>query len=720
MRVPARATGTWLTAVAVTGTAVVLAAFAVLLVRQRAPEVFYGLYLLHNGPSAVVLLWMARLVLRRLPGNTAGRVLLAVGVVHGVHVAAALTADLALVRAGFTAPLTRADELGVVPADLPLAASVPLWVMGWLWVPAAVLAIVVLPLVFPDGMPPGRRWRAVPAAVAAGAALLVVAFGIDGWPSADWTPERTPAAVGRLIAAGGLLVLGAAVAALAALVLRWRRADAVRRRQFRVVGIAFGVFAAVGVLSYPWQRVWVPAVFVAINLLIVAYALAVARYRLHEVEPVLGRTAVAAALSVLVGVVYLIVVVGAGSALGGGTGASLPALVAVAAVALLVEPVRRRTRRLVDRVLYGRNADRTEVLSRLAARASSSVTADDVLGEVSELLVRSTGAARAEVWLDDGPAPAAAAGRSDEPAPILRAAVRHQDERFGDLRLYARAAADLVPDAPHLLDDVAHALGVVLRNDRLAGELRARLDELQISRQRLVEAHEQARRGLERDIHDSAQARLIAVRLRLGALRARAGAAADRALAGELDVLAGEVDAAVRALRDVARGLYPPVLEQSGLPDALRSGTRRLPVPVRVTGQGVGRYPRAVESAAYYCCLEAVQNAVRHGGATEIAVDLAGDGTGVRFCVRDDGTGFDPQRTPAGAGLANIGDRVAALGGRAEIDSAPGAGTRISGHIPAEPITVDGAAVAPPSSSAVPPGPDTATADRAQVPTVDR
>lgn len=670
-----------LTVVAVTGTAVVSAACLVMLVRGRPLEVWYGLYLLANAPSSVALFWLAPLVLRRHPGHRAGQVLLAVATVEAVHVVAATLTDVGLVAAGITAPLTVTGET-LVPATLPLTASVPLFVMSWSWVPAPVLIIAVLPLVFPDGRLPSPRWRIAVATAAAGTLALVVAFGIDAWPGATWSTPQAPVVVPVLAVAGGLAVAAATVAALVALALRWRRAEPAGRRPFRVVGGAAAVMAVVTVATYPWQWLWVPAVHVALTVLLVAYALAVARYRLHDLEPVLGRAAAAAVLSVLVVTVYLTVVVGLGELLGRNVEGTLLPLAAVAVVALLVEPVRRRTRRVVERVLYRRRADRTEVLSRLAAQAGRDTTTAEVLDEVTELLLRSTGAARVEMWRTGVDGPAAGAGAAqDTGAPALCAPVVHQGERFGELRLHAWATSDLAPDAPQLLDDVAHALGLVLRNDRLTTELQVRLDELRASRQRLVEAQDRARRGLERDIHDGAQARLIAVRLRLGALRA----AASGADAAELDALAAEVDAAVRALRELARGLHPPVLEHRGIADAVRAGTRDLGPPVTVRARGLGRYPRAVEAAVYFACLEAVQNAVRHAAPASVAVDLDADGQSLRFCVRDDGCGFDPERATGGAGLAGITDRIAALGGRTRVRSGAG-GTRVGGRVPVVPV----------------------------------
>lgn len=678
-----------LTVVAAAGTAVVVAAMVSMPLRGRPPGLFYDLFMWQNGPSGIVSLWMAWLVLRRYPRHGAGLVLLAIGVLQAAHVAVAALLDARLFAVGID--LVHDLHLALTPAELPLDTAVLQLLIATLWVPAATFAMTLLLLVFPDGHLPSPRWRWVVVTAAAGTLLIVVAFGSPVWPTSTTPepPDLPPLAL-ALFGAGAIGVVVAAVAGLIALIGRWWRADAQHRRPFRVVGATAAACAVLGIVLYPWQVVWTPAVLVAFNALFVAYALAVARYRLHDLEPVLGRAAVGAILTALVAAVYLAIVVGAGSLAGRGFDDPLLPLLAVGVVAILIEPARRRARTLVDRLLYRRHADRTEVLSRLAALAGSAA-AEDVLAEVAELLFRSTGAARAEVWLamERAEQLAASAGTSSETLPALAAQVRNHGELLGELRLYARAAADLVPDAGPLLDDVAHALGVVLRNARLTAQLRAQLDELQRSRQRLVEVHDQTRRGLERDLHDGAQVRLISLRLRLGLASAYAEAGENDALREQLDVLGREVDAAVRSLRDLTRGLHPPILEQSGVAAALRAHVRDLPTAVSVRANGVHRYQRGVEGAVYFACLEAIQNATRHSGARHVTVELGEDSTGLRFTVRDDGIGFDLDRVSAGAGLTNIDDRMSALGGRARIDSAPGHGTTVSGDVPAQPLADD-------------------------------
>ncbi len=675
-----------LTVVAVAVTVVVSVALLAMVVRQRPLVDYYQLFMLHNAPAALVLVWMSRLVLRRQPANRAGQVLLAIAILNAAHVAVASFAHARLVAAGVDG---RIVDVGPTLrlSELPLDATIPLCLMNVLWVPVAVLMLAILPLLFPDGHLPGPRWWLAVASAGVGGVVLMVAGAIDAWPTSTWTGTDAPPAVGVLIAVGGAFVLGAVVAGFVAFGRRWRASEGRRRRQFETVCFPAGLLALAMIALYPWQPVWIPVSMVGINVLLLAYALAIGRFRLHDVEPVLGRAAVAAILSVVVAATYATVVVGIGSLAGRPFESPVLPVVAVAVVVLMVEPTTRRARLLVDRHLYGADANRTEVMSRLAARASESTTTDEVLADVAELLVRSTGATRAEAWLDDAPdGPVASAGATDEAEPTLRARIDHHGEQFGELRLFARAATDLVPDAPELLADVAHALGLVLRNERLTEQLGTQLAELEASRQRLVEAHDHGRRSLERDIHDGAQSRLIALRLRLAVARTLVGGPDKDRLAAELDDLGHEVDTAVRSLRDLARGLNPPILEQSGPAAALRAHCRGLPIPVTVRADGVGRYPPSVEGAVYFCCLEAIQNAVRHSHATAITVEIDGDDQRARFRVCDDGTGFHRVDDGLGSGLTNIEDRLGALGGRVRIESAPGAGTRVCGEVPAQPV----------------------------------
>lgn len=227
---------------------------------------------------------------------------------------------------------------------------------------------------------------------------------------------------------------------------------------------------------------------------------------------------------------------------------------------------------------------------------------------------------------------------------------------------------------PELLRAAALATLLAVENGNLEGELRA-------SSERILNAGHAERRRIERDLHDSAQQRLVALRIHL----TLTGEQLDRPEAREmLERLGAEVDETIDELRTVAQGVYPKVIAQAGVGAALVAVAGRSPMPVSVRDEGMGRHSEAVEMAVYFCCLESLQNAAKHAGpGASATIRLSREDGGVRFCVEDDGAGFNPHTVERGAGLTNLADRVAAMGGTVRIDAAPGRGTRITGALPA-------------------------------------
>jgi signal transduction histidine kinase len=215
---------------------------------------------------------------------------------------------------------------------------------------------------------------------------------------------------------------------------------------------------------------------------------------------------------------------------------------------------------------------------------------------------------------------------------------------------------------------------LILRNVRLIEELRA-------SRQRIVTAQDEERRRLERNIHDGAQQQLVAlaVKLRLVESLARKDPVKAEEMAAQAKA---ESQEALETLRDLARGIYPPLLADKGLTAALESQARKSAIPIEVDADGVGRYPQEAEAAAYFCVLEALQNVAKYAEASRAVVRLRREDGFLAFTVDDDGKGFDMETTPTGSGLQNMADRVEALGGRLAIDSSPGRGTTVTGRIP--------------------------------------
>ena len=221
----------------------------------------------------------------------------------------------------------------------------------------------------------------------------------------------------------------------------------------------------------------------------------------------------------------------------------------------------------------------------------------------------------------------------------------------------------------------------MLKNVGLTEQLRARLEELRVSRQRIVAAQDLERRKLERNIHDGAQQQLVALSVKLKLADAVLDRDATKASAMLAD-LQTETGDALENLRDLARGIYPPLLADQGLVAALEAQARRATVPTRVMGKEVGRFAQDIEAAVYFCCLEAMQNIAKYAQASQAEITISDDGGQLRFDVTDDGTGFDPGSTGYGTGLQGMADRLAALDGELAVESAAGEGTTVRGSLP--------------------------------------
>jgi signal transduction histidine kinase len=251
--------------------------------------------------------------------------------------------------------------------------------------------------------------------------------------------------------------------------------------------------------------------------------------------------------------------------------------------------------------------------------------------------------------------------------------VRHHDELLGALTVAMPPADPMNPAKAKLVADLAAQAGLVLRNVRL-------IEELRDSRRRLVAAQDEERRRLERNIHDGAQQQLVALAIKLGLAESLVDR--DPAKARELmSALRTESSEALENLRDLAGGIYPPLLADQGLAAALTAQARKSPIAVTVESDGIGRYPQDVEATVYFCTLEALQNVAKYADATRVIVRLAVSDGLLTFEVADDGKGFDPAATGYGTGLQGIADRLDSIGGSLAIRSAPGAGTTLTGQI---------------------------------------
>jgi signal transduction histidine kinase len=233
-------------------------------------------------------------------------------------------------------------------------------------------------------------------------------------------------------------------------------------------------------------------------------------------------------------------------------------------------------------------------------------------------------------------------------------------------------------DEPQLLASVAAAIGVTIQNAQLQVELRARLEELRGSRMRILEAEQRERRRLERDLHDGAQQRLIALSLELGALGDRLAGEED--LAERIASAQREVSASLAELRDLARGIHPAMVTDHGLAVAIESLATRATVPVEVIGATGDRLPEPVELAAFYIVCEALANVAKHSRASSAVIRLDLRSESLLVEVTDDGIGGATEDN--GSGLRGLADRVEAMGGRIQVWSPPDRGTRLRAEIP--------------------------------------
>jgi signal transduction histidine kinase len=347
--------------------------------------------------------------------------------------------------------------------------------------------------------------------------------------------------------------------------------------------------------------------------------------------------------------------------------------------------------RLANRIAYGKRATPYEVLSEFSSRVGTGFADEDVLPRMAEVLANGTGATSARVWLRIGEElrPAASWPENGAVAPVGveddhpgrfaehedGVEVRHRGELLGALSVTMPASDPMNPSKERLVVDLANQAGLVLRNVRLIEELRA-------SRRRIVTAQDERAKQLERNLHDGAQQQLVALGVQLNLARRVVERDAPE-MAATFDGLQAQATDALENLRDLARGIYPPLLADQGLAVALEAQARKAALPVEVEGDRIGRYPQEVEAAIYFCCLEALQNVAKYADASSARVRLAAGVGTVTFEVTDDGSGFDPARTALGTGVQGMRDRLEALGGTFEIDSSPGGGTTVRGTITA-------------------------------------
>jgi signal transduction histidine kinase len=588
------------------------------------------------------------------------------------------------------------------PGSLP-GAPVAAVLSSLTWGPVLVVLILIV-LLFPTGRVPGHRWRFLPPAIVglfvlASAGTIVAPGSLDvGFHVENPFGIRALAGAADLAQAIGFLGLIPALAAsILALVLRFRRSRGEERQQIRWLVYVVALVAVVLMIGF-LQEVLVhvqaldDALFLTAVALIglgvpLAIGVAILRYRLYDLDLVIKKTVLYAIVALMLVAIFLVFAVGVGQVL---IEAAPGAILASIAMGLLFWPAVRIARRIADRVVYGRRATPYEVLTDFSHRLGGSYASEDVLPRMAAILGEAVGASRAVVWLRIGrewrpvglapvgaeaPEPVRAAGDRMPALPADAAVeIRDQGELLGALTVSMPANDPMGPSKERLVRDLASQAGLVLRNVRLIEELRA-------SRQRLVAAQDEERRRLERNIHDGAQQQLVALTVKLRLLEQIAGR--DPAKVAEMAAqLQTETTETLEDLRDLARGIYPPLLADQGLSAALEAQARKSTLPVTVESAELGRFPQDVEAAIYFSCLEALQNVAKYAEASRVTISLTRTNGRLSFAVTDDGVGFDPDASTYGTGLQGIADRIDALDGTFEIVSSVGAGTVVNGSVP--------------------------------------
>ena len=650
----------------------------------------------------LLLVWLGVgfLIVWRQPRNWAGWIFLITGAPFPL-----LTFLQALVVYGAKAE----------PGSVPLLG---IWVTLGEYALYPIALIPLLFLLYPDGHPPSRPWRWPVVGLVGGTAVAILGFLFRPGPFNNWLEDgilyENPLGVDAFAEIGpAVITLGTVIALLSALSTviavrqRFRRATGEERQQMRwlvyvasLAGVFFALQWILGITAdifFPDKTGPVFEVFFALTALTIvlgvpaAYLVAIFRHGLWDLDVVVKKTVqygvLVAGFIAVVGLVFVAIPT-LFLGVGGGAGDPVPIAIGVILTAGFML-IRTRARRWANRVVYGKRATPYEVLSEFGERVGETYSTEDVLPRMVQLLGEASGARTARVWLRIGDEMRVEAswppGVAIPPSVAVRAdelptfgndkafEVKHQGELLGALTVSPAADDPMNPTKEKLIRDMAAQAGLVLRNVRL-------IEDLRESRRRIVSAQDERARALERNIHDGAQQQLVAlsVQLRLAEGMVERDPAKARTLLADLQARTVET---LEDLRDLARGIYPPLLADKGLPAALEAQARKSPLPVTVQPDGVGRYGPDVESAVYFCCLEALNNVAKYAEASTVEIRLAHANGELRFDVIDDGRGFDTASKGSGTGLQGMADRLDAIGGRLEIASAPGAGTTVTGRL---------------------------------------
>lgn len=567
--------------------------------------------------------------------------------------------------------------------------AVAAWLQAWTWSPASLLIMAFLPLLFPTGRPPSARWRPV---LWISWVLTVVMTSLSAFspgPIENHPRLTNPFGIqllGRVPsaeAASFLIVPEIVIVCASSLVFRYKAADQVTRQQIKwfvtaavlmALAITANFLAAPFLGIQPIDVALVP-IFLSIASLPVAAGIGILRYRLWDIDIIINRLLVYTALSLGVVALYALVVGAAGSFLPF-PGTAVPSLLVVGMVAALFAPARDVVQRSVNRLMYGDVEEPYKVLSTLGYRLQSVPLPQDMLPALVSTIREALRLPYAgiRIALADGGGLEVAAESGTPYAEPLSLPLTHRQQLLGELLVEPRrGTGGFRKEDRALLEVLARQAGAVVHAVRLADDLRA-------SRERLVLAREEERRRLRRDLHDDLAPSLAALALTASTAADLTPTAPDTA-----ERLVRDLEAAVResvaGIRRIVYDLRPPTLDELGLAGAVRQRVAQYGRGIRFTVDApdeIPLVPAAVEVAAYRIVQEALNNVVKHSGATECLVRIQ-RGSWLEVEVRDNGTGI-PEDRQVGVGLASMQERAAELNGTCIIESA--GGTRVLVRLP--------------------------------------
>lgn len=621
-------------------------------------------HVLAGALAAVAFSWIGAVVVRRLPANRVGWLCLAIGSSEAL-----------------SGVITEYGRHAVVshPGSLPAGAAIAS-LDAWIWMPGFAAIITLLVAWFPDGRI-YRRWVRVPLGLAAaGVIAFTMATAVMAWRlrgAAIFAVDRIDDGswLAPVADAGLPLILLGALGCLGAALDRLRRSTGRERQQLLWFSSGAGLCVLALVANPTWSIA--PLVeLVALPLIPAAIGVALLRHRLYDIEVVLNRVLLYAGLTAVVGTFYVGVVAAATRWLD--TSSVVAAVAASGIVAVGFDRIRRVLERGADRLLFGSRHNPALAMSELTRRVASTPNADvlDAIagGVVSAVRLRG---ARVEVAAIGGSRLLGAAG--EIVTPTLTLPLAFEGRAVGSLIVEAARGAPLDAAARHLLDDLAAQAAVAVRAVLLALEL-------QHSRARLLEAVEQERRRLRRDLHDGLGTSLVGIVMQLEALANLVDSASPAA--GLVKTIETESRQLVTDTRRLVQGLAPPIVEEVGLLEAIRqhadrlnrTGGRRGTFEVEAHMSTSGRLPASVEMAAYVIATEAMTNVARHARATRCTVTVTQD-THLTVEVDDDGVGLTK---PPGVGMRSMRERTEDLGGVLTIEAARPQGTRVLAMLPLE------------------------------------